>query len=63
MKYIITKTVGTSLLCCLLAASLPLAAFAQLGPATLEQIGTPARVETRLGTLKFFDGLPDNATV
>lgn len=24
---------------------------------------TPDRVETRLGTLKFFDGLPDEATV
>src|SRR4051812_13519898 len=26
-------------------------------------IQTPARVKTRLGTLKFFDGLPDKATV
>ena len=26
-------------------------------------ITTPDRVETRLGTLRFFDGLPDEATV
>ena len=26
-------------------------------------ITTPDSVETRLGTLKFFDGLPDEATV
>ena len=28
-----------------------------------ENITTPDKVETRLGTLKFFDGLPDDATV
>ena len=27
------------------------------------QITTPDTVETRLGTLKFFDGFPDDATV
>jgi hypothetical protein len=27
------------------------------------EITTPDSVETRLGTLKFFDGLPDKATV
>ncbi len=27
------------------------------------QITTPDSVETRLGTLKFFDGFPDDATV
>jgi hypothetical protein len=26
-------------------------------------ITTPDRVETRLGTLRFFDGMPDEATV
>jgi hypothetical protein len=26
-------------------------------------ITTPDKAETRLGTLKFFDGLPDDATV
>ncbi len=26
-------------------------------------IGSPDKVETRLGTLKFFDGFPDKATV
>ena len=26
-------------------------------------ITTPDRVETRLGTLRFFDGFPDDATV
>ena len=29
----------------------------------LAAITTPDSVETRLGTLKFFDGFPDNATV
>ena len=28
-----------------------------------QEIIIPAVVETRLGTLKFFDGLPDHATV
>jgi len=28
-----------------------------------QEITTPDSVETRLGTLKFFDGFPDDATV
>ena len=28
-----------------------------------ENITTPDKVETRLGTLNFFDGLPDDATM
>jgi hypothetical protein len=35
----------------------------EVSPQTLRQITTPDRVTTRLGTLKFFDGLPDKATV
>jgi hypothetical protein len=35
----------------------------QVSPETLKQISTPDEVKTRLGTLKFFDGLPDKATI
>jgi len=57
------KMIKTIIVGCLLAVCIPLSGLAQVGPATVAQIGTPDRVETRLGTLKFFDGLPDKATV
>jgi len=57
------KTVRNGFMTCLLSACIPLKALAQVSPETLKQIGTPDRVETRLGTLKFFDGLPDKSTV
>jgi hypothetical protein len=43
-------------------AALP--AFAQKYKADVPpSITTPDSVETRIGTLKFFDGLPDDATI
>jgi hypothetical protein len=57
------KTIRTSIIACLLAVCVPLTALAQVRQETLKQIGMPDRVETRLGTLKFFDGLPDKETV
>lgn len=57
------RTMRITLIACLLAACVPLTAFTQVSPETLKQISTPDRVETRLGTLRFFDGLPDKTTV
>jgi hypothetical protein len=63
------KTTKQSTLIALLTASLALPAFAQTPPVMKmttpipPQITTPDSVETRLGTLKFFDGFPDDATV
>lgn len=54
----------------LLAATVPMAATAQDNDATPgynhkipEKIMTPDTVETSIGTLRFFDGMPDNASV
>ncbi len=49
------KTARYALIICLLAAYVLLATFAQVGPETPRQNSTPDRVETRLGTLRFFD--------
>jgi hypothetical protein len=63
------KTKKQSTILALLAASLALPAFAQTPPTYKmttpipPQITTPDSVETRLGTLKFFDGFPDDPTV
>jgi hypothetical protein len=57
------QTIRSVFIVSLLAACAPWAAFAQVNSETLKQISTPDQVETRLGTLKFFDGLPDKATV
>jgi hypothetical protein len=57
------KTIRVTLISCFLVACIPLTVFGQVSPETLREISTPDRVETRLGTLKFFDGLPDKATV
>jgi hypothetical protein len=57
------KTARTALIVYLVLACVPLTAFAQVSPETLREISTPDQLETRLGTLKFFDGLPDRATV
>ena len=41
----------------------PIAAQAPVSERTLSSISTPSSVETRLGTLEFFDGLPSEETV
>jgi hypothetical protein len=57
------RTMGTTLIACLLAVCVPWTTFAQVSPETLKQISTPDRVEIRLDTLNLFDGLPGKATV
>ena len=57
------KTARNGFIACLLVACVAVTALAQVSSETLKQISTPDQVETRLGTLKFFDGLPDKATV
>lgn len=37
--------------------------FEQVNRKTLEEIGMPNRVTTRVGTLRFFDGLPNQRTI
>jgi hypothetical protein len=54
----ITKSVPHTIFAGLLTIFIPLAAFGQDNRETLKQISIPDRVETRLGTLNFFDGLP-----
>ena len=64
-----TKTLHQATLTALMSASLALTAFAQDASPKYKadvpkSILTPDTVETeRLGTLKFFDGMPDEATV
>ena len=41
---------------------LPRFVFAQTAPSIPPSITTPDKVETRLGTLDFKDGMPSNAT-
>ncbi len=38
-------------------------AFAEVSPAELDAISIPDKVETAIGTLEFFDGVPTDATV
>ena len=38
-------------------------AFAQVSPETLKSISIPDKVDTSIGTLEFFDGVPTDATV
>jgi hypothetical protein len=63
----ITPTITVAILVCALAAG---TAQPQTTPPKMKmttdippQITTPDKVETRLGTLHFFDGFPDDATV
>ena len=44
------------------AAELPRLAAAQTTPATPPSISTPDKVESRIGTLEFKDGVPSEAT-
>src|SRR6266540_5159869 len=64
MKRLLTTglMVGFALVC---AASLQAqqAAKPKMGTAIPAEITTPDKVETRLGTLEFFDGAPSDATV
>lgn len=69
MKTIKFMTVLTSLLVLLLAgcgkqeSSQTTSGVPKMATAIPPEITTPDRVETRIGTLKFFDGMPDRATV
>ena len=38
-------------------------ALAQVSPETLKSISIPDKVDTSIGTLEFFDGVPTDATV
>lgn len=61
-----TKSILLAAFVCALAASTALAQTAPKMKMTTPippQITTPDTVETRLGTLRFFDGFPDDATV
>ena len=70
-KFVKTITMKATLIrnVAVMAASFVLTAQAQTAPKMKmttdipPQITTPDTVETRLGTLKFFDGFPDDATV
>src|SRR5690606_24621481 len=42
---------------------LPQTACAEVSKAELESIGMPDTLETSIGTLKFFDGVPTDATI
>jgi hypothetical protein len=57
MKQLITA------LSVLVAGTLPYVASAQMGPASPAQITTPNKVQTRIGTLDFKDGMPSKETV
>lgn len=46
-----------------MAAFLATTAMAQVSQQELESISTPDRVETAIGTLEFFDGVPTDSTV
>jgi hypothetical protein len=69
MKAIKFITVLTSLLVLLLAgcgnqeSSQTNSSVPEMATAIPPEITTPDRVETRIGTLNFFDGMPDRATV
>src|SRR5580704_11532464 len=65
MNIINTKTLAAAALACALAATAVPAQTAPKMKMTTDippQITTPDSVETSLGTLKFFDGYPDDAT-
>lgn len=55
-----TKLIAAALFCALAVTSAHAQEFKADVPAS---ITTPDQVETRIGTLKFFDGLPDEQTV
>jgi hypothetical protein len=66
MKFTRTQNFTAAALVCALAATTTFAADApkmKMTTAIPPEITTPDTVETRLGTLKFFDGFPDDATV
>ncbi len=59
-----TKRTGRALASvALVGLLLPGIASAQVSEETLKSISTPDKVETRIGTLKFFDGFPTDETV
>ena len=60
MKLVTMMAVGIAMA---LAGSIALSAPPKMATAIPEEITTPDSVETRIGTLKFFDGYPDPGTV
>jgi hypothetical protein len=68
MKFTSPKNIVAAAVACALAATTTFAADAPKMKMTMTtpippEITTPDSVETRLGTLKFFDGFPDEATI
>ena len=65
MKMQLPKLLAAALICMVVAitASAQTAPKMKMTTAIPPEITTPDSVETRLGTLKFFDGFPDDATV
>jgi hypothetical protein len=61
------KQISSPLAVALAIAVLPLAgmqsAQAQVSPETLKSISMPDKVETSIGTLEFFDGVPNDASI
>ncbi len=58
-----TKLRGTLLVSVLAALSLAQSVSAEVPKAVLESISTPDKVETPIGKMEFFDGVPTDATV
>ena len=65
MKMQLPKLLAAALICMVVAitASAQTAPKMKMTTAIPPEITTPDSVETRLGTLKFFDGFPDEATI
>lgn len=65
MKRILTKCLLIAILTCLSLTIIVFTTNAQMKMSTTIQpgIAVPDKVETRLGTLKFFDGFPDDVSV
>src|SRR5210317_356286 len=55
-----SSTRGAILLCA--ALLLPATASAEVSRQTLDSLGVPDRVETRIGTLEYWNGAPTEAT-
>ncbi|WP_197231062.1 DUF1254 domain-containing protein [Novipirellula artificiosorum] len=63
MKYSPEQRLWTSVLIGVMGLAGSGSAFAQVSQETLESIAIPDEVETPIGTLEFFDGVPNDATI
>ena len=57
------KTVSFIVGCAIVGSLLSSMASGQVSPQTLESISIPNKVETPIGSLEFFDGVPSDATI